>query len=86
MPRKLVLRTPRLALRHLTLDDAEWVRELFNDPEVVRYVGDRGLRTREDAERYLVSGPIRSYERNGFGLWRVEREDGGEPVGIAGLG
>ena len=26
-----------------------------------------------------------SYERFGFGLYRVERKDGGEPIGICGL-
>jgi RimJ/RimL family protein N-acetyltransferase len=85
MPSPTVLCTRRLALRGLETTDAGWIQQLFSDPDVIRYVGDRGLRSLEDAERYLLSGPIASYERRGFGLWRVELATTGEPCGIAGL-
>ena len=43
------------------------------------------MRTREDAGRYILAGPMASYDRFGFGLYRVERKDGGEPIGMCGL-
>ena len=59
----------RLALRRLTADDAEFVRELVNEPSWIRFIGDRGVRTLVDARAYLEEGPIAMYGRFGFGLW-----------------
>jgi ribosomal-protein-alanine N-acetyltransferase len=80
-----VIETPRLLLQRLTLDDAEFILELLNEPSFLRFIGDKGVRTREDACRYIESGPMASYERFGFGLLRVERKDTGEPIGMCGL-
>jgi len=80
-----VLETERLVLRRLTADDAGFILELLNDPAFLRYIGDKGVRTRADACRYIETGPVASYERHGFGLYRVELKDGGEPIGMCGL-
>jgi RimJ/RimL family protein N-acetyltransferase len=80
-----VLETERLALRLLTLDDAAFVRELVNEPAWIRFIGDRGVRTLDDARAYLESGPIAMYRRSGFGLWMVEVKETGEPAGVCGL-
>lgn len=77
--------TDRLVLRRLTLDDAPFILELLNTPGFLRFVGDRGVRTVEEARRFLAERYLPSYETNGFGLWRVERRDDGAPVGICGL-
>jgi RimJ/RimL family protein N-acetyltransferase len=80
-----VLQTGRIALRRLTESDAPFIRELVNEPSWIRFIGDRGVRTEEDARAYLVRGPIAMYERLGFGLWMCETKEGGEPLGICGL-
>ena len=80
-----VIETPRLALHRLTADDADFILELLNEPSFLRYIGDKGVRTREDACQYIVAGPMASYDRFGFGLYRVERKNGGEPIGMCGL-
>ncbi len=80
-----VLETERLVLRRLTTDDAPFILELLNDPAFLRYIGDKGVRTQADACRYIETGPMASYERHGFGLYRVELKDGGEPIGMCGL-
>ncbi len=80
-----LLETERLALRRLTTDDAEFILELLNEPSFLKYIGDKGVRTRADACRYIETGPMASYERFGFGLYRVELKDGREPIGICGL-
>ncbi|HEX2190623.1 MAG TPA: GNAT family N-acetyltransferase [Longimicrobiaceae bacterium] len=80
-----VIRTARLALRRLSLADAEFILELVNDPDWLRNIGDRGVRTLEDARGYLLRGPMAMYEQLGYGLWRVELRDDGEPIGICGL-
>ena len=43
------------------------------------------MRTEADARRYVETGPLASYERFGFGLYRVELRESGEPIGMCGL-
>jgi RimJ/RimL family protein N-acetyltransferase len=80
-----ILETDRLILRRLNSDDAEFVFELVNDPAWLRYIGDRGVRNLDDAREYIRKGPVDSYARLGFGLYAVERKEGGSPIGICGL-
>ena len=80
-----VLRTDRLELRRLRMDDDQFIVKLLNEPEFVRHIGDKGVRTVSDARAYLAGGPIESYERRGFGLYLVSLAEGGDPIGICGL-
>jgi [ribosomal protein S5]-alanine N-acetyltransferase len=80
-----IIETPRLGLRQLGVDDAAFMHELLNDPAFLLHIGDRGVRSVEDARNYLLKGPIESYRRNGFGLWLVETLAGREAAGICGL-
>lgn len=81
----IVLETPRLTLRRLSTDDAPFIVKLLNDPGWLRFIGDRGVRTLDDARAYLLKGPIAMYERCGFGLLLVERKSDGAPLGMCGL-
>lgn len=80
-----VLETDRLALQAFSLDDAAFIVELLNDPSFLRYIGDKGVRSEADARRYLTAGPMASYERFGFGLYRVDLKESGLPIGMCGL-
>lgn len=80
-----VVVTDRLALRPLTAGDAEFILALLNDPAWLEFIGDRGVRTVEDARGYLEKGPIAMHARHGFGLYRVERKADGTPIGMCGL-
>ncbi len=80
-----VLETDRLVLRRLSTGDADFIVRLLNEPSFLRYIGDRGVRTMADAERYVSDGPVLSYERHRFGLLLVERKDSRDPIGICGL-
>ncbi len=64
-----VIQTERLALRRLDLNDAEFILDLLNQQSFIRHIGDKGVRNLEDARNYLVSGPLESYRRFGFGLY-----------------
>jgi RimJ/RimL family protein N-acetyltransferase len=78
------LETPRLTLRRLQFDDAPFLVKLLNEPSFIENIGDRGVRSIEDAHRYLREGPMAMYEKFGFGLWHTARKDG-VPVGMCGL-
>jgi len=80
-----VLETERLTLRQFTAEDAEFILELVNEPSFIQNIGDRGVRTMSDAVKYLETGPISSYARNGFGLWCVTLKESGESIGMCGL-
>jgi RimJ/RimL family protein N-acetyltransferase len=78
------LETPRLTLRRLQFDDAPFLVRLLNEPSFLENIGDRGVRSIEDAHRYLREGPMAMYDKYGFGLWHTARKDG-TPVGMCGL-
>lgn len=79
------LTTDRLRLLRLTLDDAPFILELLNTPGFLRFVGDRGVRTEDEARRFLAERYLPSYEKNGFGLYRVDLKEEATPIGICGL-
>lgn len=81
----MILETERLVIRHLTPADGPFVLELLNTPGWLRYIGDRGVRTLPQAGAYLEDGPLRMYERYGYGLYCVELKASHEPIGMCGL-
>lgn len=81
----IVARTQRLTLRWLTTDDADFVLALVNDPDWLRYIGDRGIRSVNDAVAYIETGPQAMYQRLGYGLFAVTRNRGGQSIGMCGL-
>ena len=80
-----VLRTKRLTLRRLVPGDAPFIVKLVNDPDWVRYIGERNVRGDDDARRYLEQGPLAMYRDAGFGLYLVELEATGASIGLTGL-
>jgi len=80
-----VLETGRLVLRRIVTEDAGILLELLNEPSFLQYVGDKGVRTLDDARTYVLEGPVASYERFGFGLYMVELKESGAPIGICGM-
>jgi len=80
-----MIRTDRLELRQFCDDDAEFILELLNEPGFQRFIGDKGIRTLEDAREYLHQGPIASYAEHGFGILRVGHAASGEALGMCGL-
>jgi [ribosomal protein S5]-alanine N-acetyltransferase len=79
-----MIKTERFRLRPLTLADAEFIIDLVNDPDWLRYIGDKQVHSITDAERYLQQGPMSGYEKHGVGLWAVELHNG-SAIGMCGL-
>ncbi|CAN7255800.1 GNAT family N-acetyltransferase [Phenylobacterium sp. LjRoot225] len=72
------LRTARLTLSPVVEDDAAFVLELLNDPGWIRNIGDRGVRSLQEARAYIR-------DRFGKTLWLVARDAAGERLGMCGL-
>jgi RimJ/RimL family protein N-acetyltransferase len=79
------IETPRLLLRRLEFADAPFLVTLLNEPSFIENIGDRGVRSIEDAQRYLREGPLAMYQKYGFGLWHTARKTDGMAVGLCGL-
>ncbi|MES2679039.1 MAG: GNAT family N-acetyltransferase [Bacteroidota bacterium] len=80
-----ILQTPRLQLREFNFSDAEFIIKLVNSDGWLKFIGDRNIKTSQQARDYLENGPMKSYRENGFGLWMVELNDSGIPIGMCGL-
>jgi RimJ/RimL family protein N-acetyltransferase len=80
-----ILETDRLVLRQFSAEDAAFILELVNEPSFIQNIGDRGVRTLEDAQAYILNGPIASYAKNGFGLYLVALKETNESIGMCGL-
>src|ERR1044072_9250390 len=79
------LRTERLILRLLNVDDTPFILTLLNEPSFLRYIGDKKVRDLDGARQYILNGPVASYDRNGLGLNPVELKESHTPIGICGL-
>lgn len=79
------LRSERLSLRQLCPDDAPFMLALLNDADFLRNIGDRGVRSLEQARQYIIDGAMASYREHGFGLWGVIPDGIDHCVGICGL-
>ena len=80
-----VLDTQRLTLRPVALTDAHFLATLLNDPAWLTYIGDRGVRTAADAERYIEARIWSQYEAHGFGMYVMELRQASQPIGTCGL-
>ena len=80
-----VLETERLLLSQFSTKDAEFILELLNEPSFIRNIGDRGVRTIEGANSYILNGPVASYAKNDFGLYLVKLKETNESIGMCGL-
>ena len=82
---EIVIETKRLILRKFTVDDAAFMLKLLNTPNWLRFIGDRNVRTLEQAEQYLINGYMKSYQDYGFGFYVVVIKETQESIGICGI-
>jgi RimJ/RimL family protein N-acetyltransferase len=78
------LETARLVLRRPTEEDADAFAEAATDPEVMRYIGDGGVGTREGS-LHAIRRYRRFWEEDGFGMFVLVRNEDRVVVGRAGL-
>jgi len=78
----LILETPRLLLRHLTLDDLPAVATLYSDPIVMAPKG--GIRSPELTEQ-IVKGYLQEYITIGYCFWAVVHRQHNTLIGLCGL-
>lgn len=80
-PRPAITGTERLVVRELTLDDTDALFEVLGDPLAMEHYP--APKTRSGTEDW-IRWAMDSYERNGFGLWAIERAADGAFIGDCG--
>ncbi|MEA3285961.1 MAG: GNAT family N-acetyltransferase [Candidatus Marinimicrobia bacterium] len=80
-----ILNTSRLKLRQIHLSDADFMLELLSSPSWKEYIGDRKVNSIAEAEAYILSKVIPSYEKFGFGFYMIITRADQTRIGICGL-
>jgi len=80
-----ILETERLILRELDIQDAQFMFQLLNSHGWIKYIGDRNIKSKEDAKEYIQKGPLVSYAANRFGLYAIELKESKLAIGVCGL-
>jgi len=83
--KKSLITTKRLAIRHITSLDAAFIIKLYNEPGFIEHIGDKKIRSVNDAINTVVDWAKASYQQHGIGLLLVELRDCGTPLGMCGL-
>ncbi|WP_460220155.1 GNAT family N-acetyltransferase [Psychroserpens sp. MEBiC05023] len=82
----IVAETNRLILTKITIDDAPFILELMNSPGWLKYIGDRNVKTIDDAKTYLKNNQLKAYETQDFGYYKVQlKSEGLKAIGSFGL-
>ncbi len=53
----IIAETGRLILSKIAVDDAAFILELMNTPGWIKYIGDRNIKTVEQAATYIKNKP-----------------------------
>lgn len=77
--------TERLFLTPTTEKDGEFVFGLLNTPKWIRNIGNRNIRTIEEAKEYIRTKMTPQLERLGYSNYTVTRKSDGTKIGSCGL-
>lgn len=77
--------TERLLLRPTTTDDANFLIELMNSPQWLKFIGDRNVRTIPDAILYVQERMTPQLKQLGYSNYTVIRKEDGAKLGSCGL-
>lgn len=77
--------TERLILRPMSLEDAEFILDLYNRPKFIQFIGDRNLKTISDAENYIKNRFLPQIERLGYGNYLMLTKEGNHKIGGVGI-
>lgn len=79
-----MITTARLVIRPMRAEDAVFIIQLLNEPDFIKNIADKGVRTEADAISYIEDGPLLCQKEHGYSLMTVLLHSG-EPVGMCGL-
>lgn len=79
-----VFQTPRLIIRQWIESDLKDILQVYGDPEVIRWVGDRVPLTEDQAKNWLEITK-KNYEKRGYGMFTILDRNTRNTIGFGGL-
>ena len=67
----IIAETERLIISKINIKDAPFFLELMNTPHWLKYIGDRNIKSIEDAEEAIKSGHLKSYKNTSKGDFKI---------------
>ena len=80
-----IIETERLVLKPMSVEDSQLIFELYNSPNFIKFIGDRNIKTLEDAENYIKNRFLPQMERLGYGNFLITKKDDGKKIGGVGI-
>ncbi|WP_196886281.1 GNAT family N-acetyltransferase [Aureivirga sp. CE67] len=80
-----IYETERLILKSSTLEDYDLVLKLTNSPKFIQFIGDRNVKSKEDAENHIKEKMLHKYEKYGSGSFTVFIKENNIPIGTCGI-
>lgn len=80
-----MIETERVLLQEVTSEDKSFLFELMNTASWIQYIGDRNIRTVEDAEEYIEKNIRKAYQEYGLGMYKMVSKENDKPMGLCGL-
>ncbi|WP_375558963.1 GNAT family N-acetyltransferase [Bernardetia sp. OM2101] len=80
-----ILETERLLIEEANLNDASFFLELLNSPNWLEFIGDRNIKSLEDARKYVQESLIDNYTKNDFGFYKMSLKKSNEAIGAVGF-
>lgn len=77
--------TERLIIKPTNTEDAEFIIEIINTPKYHKYIGDRNIKSIEDAENYIKNRMLLQYEKVGFGNFTIILKSDDSKIGFCGI-
>jgi ribosomal-protein-alanine N-acetyltransferase len=77
--------TERLVLRPVSMEDGEFILDLYNRPKFIQFIGDRNLKTVSDAENYIKNRFLPQMEKLGFGNYLMITKEENLKIGAVGI-
>lgn len=80
-----IYETERLIIRPMSLEDGDFILDLYNRPKFIQYIGDRHIKTVSDAESYITNRFLPQFERLGYGNYLILTKEGNHKIGGVGI-
>ena len=77
--------TERLIIKPTNTEDAKFIFEIMNTPKYYKYIGDRNIKSLEDAENYIKNRMLLQYEKVGFGNFTIILKSDDSKIGFCGI-
>ena len=81
----IIFETTRLTIRAFDELDAPFIFKLLNSPGWLQFIGDRNIKTEEDARLYIIEKLVANYAKQGFGFYAVVEKTNQKAVGMVGI-